>query len=414
MKLLINLCSHDGIISYYTGVGTMVKRSIKALINYFNENNIDYHINLITPEYNCNSFGYSKKTHFEHINLNNTNIVQISNGSNGKVNYGTKEHWYKLSKNIAAYINSIDISRYDKVITLLHDTTVAGVIERLDINNKHKKVWIPHSTIKIHKVDSAVENSALFYQDRVNWEQSAIDYINKDDLSYIGTICEYIKNHLIEEYNLNKDKVLSINNGELFEKNEVISFSDECKRLYKDIEQFDSIMISFARAEEYKNLESIMLLGKEMGIDTIVIAQSYYKEQPILEKYRNLSKETNTNLYIDPPFDFPKYILHKFDKPIIAVIPSKKEVMGLIVNELRKLNKDNILVVANNIGGLKEQITDGVDGLLVDLDDLISSQNKIEKYFMSDKMRNLNINAQVTLKTRYDFQNNFNEFMNKL
>lgn len=413
MKLLINLCSHDGIISYYTGVGTMVKRNIKTLINYLNENNIDYHINLITPEYNCDSFGYSKRTHLEHMNLNNISIVQISNGSDGKVNYGTIEHWHKLSGNVAKYINGIDISGYDKVITFLHDTTLAGVIERLNINKKHKKVWIPHSTIKIHEVDSAIENSEMFYQDRVNWEQSAIDYINKDELSYVGTICEYIKYHLIEEYNLDESKVLAIHNGELFE-DEIVSFADECKSLYKDIEQFDSIMISFARAEEYKNLESTMLLGKEMGIDTVVIAQSYYKEQPILEKYRTLAKETNTNLYIDPPFDFSKYILHKFDKPIIALIPSKKEVMGLIVNELRKLNKDNILVVANNIGGLTEQITDGVDGLLVDLEDLTSSTDKIEKYFMSDKMRKLNENAQVTLKTRYNFQNNFNEFMSKL
>ena len=116
MKLLINLCSHDGIISYYTGVGTMVKRNIKTLINYLNENNIDYHINLITPEYNCDSFGYSKRTHLEHMNLNNISIVQISNGSDGKVNYGTIEHWHKLSGNVAKYINGIDIYHKKKLL----------------------------------------------------------------------------------------------------------------------------------------------------------------------------------------------------------------------------------------------------------------------------------------------------------
>ena len=31
MKLLINLCGHDGIISHYAGVGTIVKRYIEVI-----------------------------------------------------------------------------------------------------------------------------------------------------------------------------------------------------------------------------------------------------------------------------------------------------------------------------------------------------------------------------------------------
>lgn len=413
MKLLVNICSHDGIISYYTGVGTMVKRNIKALIKYVNENNIDYHINLITPEYNQDSFGYSEKTHNEHATLMNTSIIQISNGSNGSINYGTPSHWMSLSENTANYINNIDISSYDKVITLLHDTTMAGVIEKLNVDSKHKKVWIPHSTVKIHKVDSAIEGSEDFYQIRVDFEQSAIDYINKDEYSYIGAICEYVKNHLVNDYNLNENKALMITNGEIFDES-VLSFSKECAELYKKIEQMDSILISFGRAEEYKNLEGTMVLGKEIGIDTVVIAQSYYKEQPILDEYRSIAKENNTHLYIDPPFDFSKYILNNFNKPIIALIPSKREVMGLIVNELRKFNKDNILVVANSVGGLVEQIEDGVDGVLVNLDNISESKEKILKYFDIDKMKELNKNAQITLKNKYDYIKNFNEFIDKL
>lgn len=413
MKLLINICSHDGIISYYTGVGTMVKRNIKALVKYVNKNNIDYHINLITPEYNVDSFGYSEKTHKEHSSLENTSIIQISNESNGKVNYGTPSHWMSLSENTANYINNIDISCYDKVITLLHDTTMAGVIEKINVNSKHKKVWIPHSTVKIHKVDSAIEDSLNFYKDRENFEQNAINYINKDGHSYIGAICEYVKNHLVNDYNLDESKALMITNGEIFDE-KVLSFSKECQELYKKIDELDSILISFGRAEEYKNLESTMALGKEIGIDTVVIAQSYYKEQPILDKYRSVAKENNTHLYIDPPFDFSKYILNNFNKPIIALIPSKREVMGLIVNELRKLNKDNILVVANSVGGLVEQIEDGVDGILVDLDNIKESKEKILKYFNIDIMKELNKNAQLTLKNKYDYVKNFNEFINKL
>ena len=36
MKLLINLCAHDGIISHYAGVGTIVRRYIEAILKMVN------------------------------------------------------------------------------------------------------------------------------------------------------------------------------------------------------------------------------------------------------------------------------------------------------------------------------------------------------------------------------------------
>ena len=69
MKLLINLCAHDGIVSHYTGVGTMVKRYIKTISKILKERNIEYELNLFTPEYVENSFGYSQQTKILHNTL---------------------------------------------------------------------------------------------------------------------------------------------------------------------------------------------------------------------------------------------------------------------------------------------------------------------------------------------------------
>ena len=60
MKLLVNLCAHDGIISHYAGVGTIVKRYIEAFTTILNKKNIDYDLNLFTPEYYAGCFGYSE------------------------------------------------------------------------------------------------------------------------------------------------------------------------------------------------------------------------------------------------------------------------------------------------------------------------------------------------------------------
>lgn len=116
MKLLINLCAQDGIVSHNSGVGTMVKRYIYVFTKLLEEKNIDYKINLFTPEYNVDGFGYSKETKEHNINLKNVEIYELSNGTNGKKFFGSKDNWEILSKNVANVINNINFKEYDYVL----------------------------------------------------------------------------------------------------------------------------------------------------------------------------------------------------------------------------------------------------------------------------------------------------------
>ena len=413
MKLLINLCGHDGIISHYNGVGTMCIKYIKTFTKVLNDLNIDYDLNLFTPLYNETSFGYNKIIEEKHLNLKNIKIYKIDNNSNGEINYGKLENWRELCKNTAKVINEIKCEKYDQILTIYNDTPFACLANHLNKKDNHKTVLILHSTIKIHEIDSAIEDSEKFYDDRLKWENDAIEFINNNDNAYMGVVGEYIKNHLIKEYNLNKKKVIKIYNGELFDKEE-IKYSPENKKLFTKISNLDNIILSFGRAEPYKNLHSTFLIGKELKIKPVVIGQLYYKEQPIAKEYKKIAKETNGILYIDPPFDYAKYILNNYNKNIICLIPSKKEIQGLIINEIRKLNKDNVLIVANNINGLKEQIKDKYDGLLIDTNDIERSTKKIKKYFNKNKMKKLNKNAQKTLYKKYNFYKNIRNFIKEM
>lgn len=413
MKLLINLCAHDGIISHYNGVGTMTDRYIKALNQYLLNTNFDYDVNLITPQYNYDSFGYSK-SYLEMHKFSKFNIIKINNGSKGIINFGTIDNWNLLSKNTADFINNIDKSVYDKVITIYNDTPFAKLANFLKIDHNHITVWIPHSTIKIHCVDSAIEKNENYFNKRLIWEEEAINFINSNKNSYVGVIGKYIKSHLIKEYNLSKNKTLKIFNGELLFDKRQLDKVDECEKLYKKIFNFKEIIVSFSRAEIYKNLEATMRLGKNINIPTIVIAQGYYKNQPLIKKYKKCAKENGSLLFVDSPFDFSWYILQNFNGKIIVILPSKKEVMGLIINEIRKLNRDNILLVANNIDGLKEQIDDKKNGLLINVDDIDNSIFKIKKYFNLRKMRDFNNNSWNKLVNNYNLENNFNSFIGVL
>ena len=69
MKLLINLCAHDGIISHYAGVGTIVRRYIEVIRDLLETKKIDYHLNLFTLEFNQNSMGYNEELFKYHKSL---------------------------------------------------------------------------------------------------------------------------------------------------------------------------------------------------------------------------------------------------------------------------------------------------------------------------------------------------------
>jgi glycosyltransferase involved in cell wall biosynthesis len=416
MKFLINICAHDGIISHYNGVGTMVKRYILVFMKLMRQLGISYKINLFTPEYNESSFGFSLETKIRHCNLADINIIPVSNGSGAMTGYGTPENWKKLSLNTAAEINSFDMKDYDLTITLANDTPFAGLLKMLFNDKKHKKVWIPHSTGRIHLGTSDTKNSYSILDERLIWEEDAVNYINSNLNSFLGSIGKFISAHLVENYNLNSKKIINIYNGEILSERSNTRFTDtpENKELYNKIKNFDRIIFSFGRAEEYKNLESTMHIGHKIGIQPVVIAQSYYKEQHILQKYRNIAKETASILYIDPPFDFAHYLLNNFINPIIVLIPSLREPVGIIINEVRSLNRNNILITANNIDGISEQIDDEQNGVLIDINNFEMSEQKIKNNFNSNSMKSMNNNSQIKLKQQYDLEKNCLAFLSAI
>lgn len=414
MKLLINLCGHDGIISHYAGVGTIVIRYIEAIDYLLNKKNIEYHLNLFTLEFNKDSLGYNEKVWNKHKKLKNSTIYICSNGTNGETSFGNIYNWRCASSNVAKIINDINFNDYDYVITLANDTPFAGVLELIHESENSIKAWIPHSTGKIYNEDMSLLKKNQTQNERIKWEQAAIDYINSHNNSYLISTGEYIRNHLINEYSLQKNKYIDVINGELLYRDNIYEKKEKMKKKLLELEKYNSIIMSLGRAERYKNLDKTMFLGKKLGIKPVVITQQYFKGQPIVFEYKKIAEETNAILYVDEPFSLPQYIVENYSKKMIMLIPSEREVFGLVINEMRRFNKDNVLIVANSRGGLIEQIDDGIDGVLVDLDDIEHSAKKISKYFDSKIMKKINQEGQKRLRKDYDLIKNFDNFFKKV
>lgn len=418
MKLLINLCAHDGVCSRYTGVGTMLLAYVDSIVQYVNLSKHDITLNLITPEYKKNSFGFNrsvmKKNEIVLKKLNGS-LFMISNGTNGAKNYGNVGEWDLLCRNTADLINSQKSEKYDLVVNIYNDTPFAELANYLHGKNNILNVWIPHSTVKIHGVDSAIKDGSgyKYFSERLEWEHGSIEKINNTKNCYVGVIGKYITSHLINEYNLHEDKSLDIYNGIILDKS--INHIGTKVNDYLDYDE-RPIILSFARAESYKNLEfSINLSSYMPDFQVVVIAQSYYSEQPILSHYRKLVAKTDATLIIDPPFDLPFAIMAQ-NKPMVVLVPSKKEIMGLIINEVRVMNNPNILLVSSNVGGLEEQIKNGDDGILVnaETDDYSIVADEIRSNFNEDKRRFLTINGYKRVTNDYNIAKNFANFMDNV
>lgn len=412
MKLLINLCAHDGIISHYAGVGTIVRRYVEVIRKILSEKNIDYHLNLFTLEFNEKSMGYNKELWDYHASLDNTTLYILSNGTNGETSFGNIENWLISSKNVANEINRINFSDYDYVLNLCNDTPFAYLVTLIKNEKNSITAWIPHSTGKIYNEDMSLSDEKLTINERVKMEQYVIDYINNHNNTYAISTGIYIRNHLIDSYKLINN--IDLINGELLFRNNLYAENNRVYEIFKEVNNYDSIILSLGRAERHKNLDKTMLLGNKLGIKPIVITQQYFEEQPIIKEYEELAKKTNSLLFVDEPFFLPQYIVKNYNKPMILLVPSEREIFGLVINEMRRFNKDNVLIVANDRGGLHEQISDGIDGVLVDLNDIDSSANKIRKYFDKETLRKMNIESQKNLKDNYDLEKNFDVFLKKV
>ena len=78
------------------------------------------------------------------------------------------------------------------------------------------------------------------------------------------------------------------------------------------------------------------------------------------------------------------------------------------------MNRSNVLIVANNIDGIKEQVNDEYDGILVDLNDIEDSKNKVLNNFNLKTIKELNEHAQNTLINDYNFEVNCSNFLKEL
>lgn len=349
-----------------------------------------------TLKYNDECFGYSKEIEriSEEMSIKHKNIhlIELVNGSSGTKSYGSIENWKNACISGATFLYTLTkLKKYDRILALCVDTPFAKVPNYF-FDQYHNKIvdfiWLPQSTVLIHKIDSAIgisEEQEKYVHERFEWEKAVVDLSKINKQVKIGCVGHFMKQHLLEKYEAETDRLVDIQNGVNFKR--INSYKMRQKDIASILKRYQvplnrPLLFSFGRGEPYKGLDLILKnaipLIKSKKYFVLILASPYSMDDDYVKDLQHIANQYPSNMRIVFGLDFltPHYIMQWKNTKIVALL-SRAEPFGLIPIESRSHNNKNLTLIASNIDGYVEQITSGTDGFLVDLED-----NEIQKVFL--------------------------------
>jgi glycosyltransferase involved in cell wall biosynthesis len=423
-RLALFYLAHDGITSYYTGVGTYTKcyrETLPLAIRQASEAGYDVSLFLVTIYSNPDYCGASPETAAESRTLCrelNGRVIELDNGLDGSNTYGSVPHWDAASRQ-AADVVADALKVFDSAVVVAVDTPFLKVAEFLNARLSpadRARVTVclsPQSTETIHKTG---------IPRRYEWEHAALractDWANTS-VSYSSL---YLRDDLAGGYQVPHERLIPSING--------LSFTAERHRRYSQdyigsrlaqggLPTDRPIVVSVGRLERYKGFQEAIrlfsLIPKRHRPYLVLIGVSYIDDNPLLHE---LEAEKD-RLGIDGTFIFHfdavlPVLLWQWHHCVLSVHLSLYEPFGLAPTEARYLARDHgPVVVVSDRGGFREQVTDGNEGFMVRYGDTDDYRRVVATVFEEADFDGaaMRLRAHANVVANYDCRRNIAEFL---
>ncbi|GAX43185.1 group 1 glycosyl transferase [Tolypothrix sp. NIES-4075] len=378
-QVAIYLFSYDGITSWSCGVGTVVRHfihSMPVVAEYLQKHDLQTVFYVGTPFYNpeCAWYRPEMLKQAEQIcsSLSGDMLYQL-NGTQGDDMYVDLEQW-KATSIGAANLAINYFQKHEFNIVFTNDPPYCGVsyflFQQLS-QYKGKKpniVWIPHSTGLIHEKTKD--------EIRYNWERQAVGDANTYKECFIAYINDFMKNHLLCDFQASPDSLVSLTNGLPLFENLTSSNPQEVIEKY-GLPSDKDIVFATGRATKYKGFEYLVRAFAEsqanhaaelvLLVTSFATSQTKNSYQDIVKEFQELQVRGKVIHAFIPQEDLRAIFRLPNVKSI--VVPSLSEPFGMIPLEVRHWCTDNApVLVCSQADGLKELINQGEDGFLVDVE----------------------------------------------
>lgn len=401
-KIALVYISYDGILNCHCGVGTLTRSFVKSFPSVskrLKESSYEVSLELITPALTNKADGYSDEILQESITTaegTGGKVHKIINATHGDIQFGAPSNWEAAS--IAAANKVIEISQnFERILVYSVDTPFMKVPYYVEMQKEAfpcgeiTHLLVPHSdVISHHGEDPNIQ--------RLEWEAGAFAFSSLKNNIFIARTSEFLIEKLTKHYSISDSKVISLVDG-LFIKDErfkKISQDDIAKKLDEYGIPIDKeIIFSVGRAVEYKGfdilIKSFSKLNRINDYHLVIIASPFSGGDLVIDELKELIQGTKIpcTAIFDIDFELPKYIGQWSKTKIVAQL-ARKEPFGLVPEEVRLWGQGTgPSVLASNLDGFKEQIVDGVDGFLVNIDSIPVVTEKIE-YILQLKTSEVN------------------------
>lgn len=241
------------------------------------------------------------------------------------------------------------------------------------------------------------KHKAIFIHDEgIEWAKTINKTFVKFD--YYFCVSKSCMNIVKNDFNIDCSKIMLCRN--LIDKESIYSLSKE-KQKYL-FESNTTNLLTIGRVEYQKGYDLLVKIGKQLVKNNIQYHWYIIGDGKLKESIQQLIKDNKLEDYISllGLIENPYPYINNCD---IYVQTSRHEGYGIAIAEARVLNKP---IIATNLDCVKEQITDGYNGILCDFD-VNSFANKIIELINNKEKNNILINnlKKENKDDNYDFIN---------
>lgn len=281
--------------------------------------------------------------------------------------YGHLDEWVKKFENEDIEVIRLNVfHKHDP----RHYFQFKEIIKRNHFDLIHLHVWNP-AACRYAMMAAGKYNIPIVITEHDPFELSGFKMFFKRKLikkvSHIIAVSDANKKLLMNLFPELKNHITTIHNGidvTWFE-SQLLSFSENQRKEYREktfnVGDDTKVILAVAELHERKGLKYLVkampgIVEKEKNCHLVIAGSG-----PEQDELEILVKKEGVNDYVNF-LGFKKDIPHLMKACDIFVLPSIKEAFGLVILEAMAAE---IPVIASNVGGIPEIITNGENGLLV-------------------------------------------------
>ncbi len=431
-KVALVFASIDGVIGSHSGMGTITQHFIKILPSIAKK----YHAKGVKLDFYVMTQSIAKKYHgYSRLMHKNTETICHSLGgqlhlmdqTNNSQPLNFRAGWAEVSKNTASIVVNL-AEQYNQTIVyvvglpFLKLPCFVNEIDK-DLSKKVKIVLLSYSDFFLFK--------NIEHNEHIRWEDESFKQINLYENTYMAATSKYQIELLKQWYKLPADKIIPLQTG-LYMDDEMFAPIARHRIMTilksKNIPTDVDIIFSVGRAAPPKGFGELLLVFSELlkihkkPVHLVFIASNYqvFSSASVVSRLKQIITDQNLQNYVTPIYhydlDLPKNMFQWENTKIVAQL-ALQESFGLVPEEARiSPNSAGPVVVASNLGGFKEQITNGKDGFLVDPKDHVQTAKIMSKILnMSEpELAKIRKAGLARVKRDYDYTKNVIESLERL